>query len=58
MRFLIAPNAYKGTFTALEAVALIEEVLVQEYPSSLITTQAIADGGDGTCALLADSLGF
>lgn len=58
MRFLIAPNAYKGTFTALEAVALIEEVLVQEYPSSLITSQAIADGGDGTCALLADSLGL
>ena len=58
MRFLIAPNAYKGTFTALEAVALIEEVLVQAYPSSLVTSQALADGGDGTCALLADSLGL
>jgi glycerate kinase len=58
MRFLIAPNAYKGTFTALEAVALIEEVLVHSYPSSQFTSQALADGGDGTCALLADSLGL
>lgn len=58
MKFLIAPNAYKGTFTALEAVALIEEVLVQGYPSSQFISQALADGGDGTCALLADSLGL
>jgi len=58
MRFLIAPNAYKGTFTALEAVALIEEELVHAYPSSQFTSQALADGGDGTCALLANSLGL
>lgn len=58
MRFLIAPNAYKGTFTALEAVALIEEVLMEVYSSSLMSSQAIADGGDGTCTLLADSLGL
>lgn len=58
MKFLIAPNAYKGTFTALEAIALIEEVLVQGYPSSQFISQALADGGDGTCALLADSMGL
>ncbi len=58
MRFLIAPNAYKGTFTALEAVALIEEVLIHAYPFSQFISQALADGGDGTCALLADSLGL
>ncbi len=56
MRFLIAPNAYKGTFTALEAVALMEEVLGQEDPFSVWISQALADGGDGTCALLAESL--
>jgi len=56
MRFLIAPNAYKGTFTALEAVALIQEVLMEFRPSSINSCQAVADGGDGTCALLADSL--
>ncbi len=56
MKFLIAPNAYKGIFTALEAVALMEEVLVQENPSSVWISQALADGGDGTCTLLAESL--
>ena len=58
MRFLIAPNAYKGTFTALEAVAFVEEVLVHAYPSSQFTSQALADGGDGTCALISESLGL
>lgn len=58
MRFLIAPNAYKGIFTALEAVDLIEEVLVKAYPTSQFTSQGLADGGDGTCALLADSMGL
>lgn len=58
MRFLIAPNAYKGIFTALEAVDLIEEEIIEAYPASQFTSQALADGGDGTCALLADSVGL
>ena len=58
MRFLIAPNAYKGTFTALEAIALIQEVLMELRPYSISCCQAVADGGDGTCAMLADSLGL
>lgn len=58
MRFLIAPNAYKGIFTALEAVDLIEGGIVEAYPASQFTSQGLADGGDGTCALLADSLGL
>ena len=58
MKFLIAPNAFKGTFTALEAVAMLEEVLAEEYPSSNPVSQAIADGGDGTCELLIASLGL
>lgn len=58
MRFLIAPNAYKGTFSALEAIDLIQEVLLEVRPTSISSSQAVADGGDGTCALLADSLGL
>ncbi|MDA0315437.1 MAG: glycerate kinase [Bacteroidetes bacterium] len=58
MKFLIAPNAFKGTFTALEAVSLFEEVLIEVYPTANITSQAIADGGDGTCELLSLSLGL
>lgn len=58
MRFLIAPNAFKGTFTALEAVSMLEEVLAQEYPAATYLSQAVADGGDGTCELLIASLGL
>ena len=58
MRFLIAPNAFKGTFTALEAVSMLEEVLAQEYPAATYLSQAVADGGDGTCELLIASIGL
>ena len=58
MRFLIAPNAFKGTFTALEAVSMLEEVLAQEYPAATYLSQAVADVGDGTCELLIASLGL
>ena len=58
MKFLIAPNAFKGTITALEAVTMLEEVLEQEYPAATYLSQAVADGGDGTCELLIASLGL
>ncbi len=58
MRFLIAPNAFKGTFTALEAVSMLEVILGQEYPGATYLSQAVADGGDGTCELLIASLGL
>ena len=55
MKFLIAPNAYKGTFTASEAIDLIQEVLQEIRPSATVYKQPLADGGDGTCSLLADA---
>jgi glycerate kinase len=58
MNFLIAPNAFKGTFTAREAVMILEDVLVQEYPGATYLSQPVADGGDGTCELLIASLGL
>ena len=58
MNFLIAPNAFKGTFTALEAVSILEEILGQEYPGATYLSQPVADGGDGTCELLIASLGL
>lgn len=58
MKFLIAPNAFKGTFTALEAVSMLEKILGQEYPGATYLSQPVADGGDGTCELLITSLGL
>lgn len=55
MKFLIAPNAFKGTIAADEAASIMAERL-SELPGSESIIQPLADGGDGTCSLLIDSL--
>ncbi|WP_111669529.1 glycerate kinase family protein [Algoriphagus litoralis] len=55
MNFLIAPNAFKGTLEAAEAAKIIAE-LIRTLPDSQVQLQPVADGGDGTCSLLIDSL--
>ena len=58
MRVLISPNAFKGTLSATEAGELVKSVLKRsssEIDSRLVP---IADGGDGTCQLLTEALGF
>jgi glycerate kinase len=57
MRYLIAPNAFKGTLTAEEAAELITYALSKQTGAECIL-QPVADGGDGTCALLIESLGL
>ena len=57
MRFLIAPNAFKGTLSAAEAAEIIAEKIGSLTPSKCML-QPVADGGDGTCSLLIDSLGL
>ena len=56
MNVLIAPNAFKGTLSAKEAAALIASIFKEYLPASNLSVQPIADGGDGTCELLLDSL--
>ncbi|WP_035467964.1 glycerate kinase [Algoriphagus mannitolivorans] len=58
MRFLVAPNAFKETLTAQEAAREISSLILEAYPKAEVLQQPIADGGDGTCELLIDSLGF
>jgi glycerate 2-kinase len=55
MKFLVAPNAFKGTVSAEEAAGIISGKLGELSGSSCII-QPVADGGDGTCSLLIDSL--
>lgn len=55
MKFLIAPNAFKGTIAAAEAAKIINEV-IGKLPNTGTLVQPIADGGDGTCGLLIDSM--
>lgn len=58
MKFLVAPNAFKGTLTAQVAASEISKVIKEYYPKAIIKNQPIADGGDGTCSLLIESLGL
>jgi glycerate 2-kinase len=57
MNFLIAPNAFKGTMSAKEAASIIAEKIMRQINAECII-QPIADGGDGTCSLLIESLGL
>ncbi|MBN7813153.1 glycerate kinase [Algoriphagus sp. H41] len=57
MNFLIAPNAFKGTIAADDAATLIAGE-INKRPGTNCLQQPVADGGDGTCQLLIDSLGL
>ncbi len=57
-KVLIAPNAFKGTLSAKEAAAIISDVFSKELPEVRLDSCPIADGGDGTCELIAEYLGL
>lgn len=58
MKWLIAPNAFKGTLEAEEAASIIENTIRDCRPKDQTDCCPIADGGDGTCFLLSKELGL
>ena len=56
MKFLLAPNAFKGTITADKAASIFREVICEKWPDAQVEVCPIADGGDGTCQLLGRQL--
>ena len=48
MRIVIAPNAFKGSLSALEAANAIGEGVRIAAPDAELVLVPIADGGDGT----------
>lgn len=52
MNIVIAPNAFKGSLSAEEAAACIEEGIYESKLDCRTTLFPIADGGDGTASLL------
>lgn len=56
MKLLIAPTAFKGTLTALEAAQAIAEGAREALPAADIELLPIADGGDGTIQVLVSAL--
>ncbi len=57
-RILVAPDAFKGTFTAADAAAMIAADLARAVPAATIDLLPLADGGDGTVAALAAGAGY
>src|SRR3954447_4199390 len=56
MHILIAPNAFKNSIDAKDAADAIEEGLLQSKWKCTCECFPVADGGDGTAALLIEKL--
>ncbi|MDQ6882741.1 MAG: glycerate kinase [Candidatus Dormibacteraeota bacterium] len=57
MRVVIAPNAFKGSLSALEAAEAMAEGVRAVHPSAELVMVPIADGGDGTVEALVAAAG-
>lgn len=54
MKILLAPDKFKGSFSAPEIGQLLYQELLGHMPELSISLQPMADGGDGTAELLGD----
>jgi glycerate kinase len=57
MRVLVAPNAFKGTLTAIEAARHMRRGLLRGRPHLDVDCMPVADGGDGLLDVLLGALG-
>jgi glycerate kinase len=56
-RFLLAPNSFKGTLSAVEVCDILEAALLCHIPDASIEKQPMADGGDGMTDVLLRIIG-
>ena len=57
MRFLIAPDKFKGSLTALAAAETMARGVSRYCPGAVTVTMPIADGGEGTAEAICAALG-
>ena len=57
MKFLIAPNALKGSLTAFEAASAMQQAVQEFSPENQCILCPVADGGDGTLDVLRSATG-
>lgn len=58
MKILIAPDKFKGSISALEVCRAIESGLLKQGRKIEVTAHPMADGGDGSLAILSEYLGL
>jgi len=57
MRFLIVPDSYKGSLTAVEAAEAMASAVLAELPTAEVRQIPLADGGEGTVDALVAARG-
>lgn len=57
MKYLVAPDKYKGSFDALVASEIIKEAIVEVDKSAEVFQLPLADGGEGTLTALSKIFG-
>jgi glycerate 2-kinase len=57
MRYLIAPDKFKGSLSAIEVAEIVGTAIESVDSTAIIDLLPIADGGEGTAALLAHHAG-
>ena len=57
MKFVLAPDSFKESMTAPEAVAAMKRGVLSVFPDADCVSVPMADGGEGTTEALADALG-
>ncbi len=57
MRIVLAPNAFKGSLTAVEATDAMAEGVRRAFPDAELVRVPIADGGDGTVEAIVAATG-
>lgn len=56
MKIVIAPNAFKGTLSAVEAAGAMAEGVRRAAPDSVIVRRPVSDGGDGFLEVMTEAL--
>lgn len=56
MKFILAPDKYKGSLTGREFCEIVARGIKKVFPNAEIINRPLADGGDGTIDVVADYL--
>ncbi len=57
MRIIVAPNAFKGSLSAMDAAMAMKKGILKVIPHCHVVCVPVADGGDGLTEIMAQALG-
>ena len=57
MKFVFAPDSFKGSLSALESCDILERVTMKIFPGTECVSVPVADGGEGTVDALLRAMG-